>query len=902
MDLGDGIMIYVKTGGGSIIDSVGYIDESVTGSLISGRKIGEIAVAGRLYTEIHTLFMMARNENRRVLNWYNLGYSGGGRFNAVGGNFGNFGFDVPLDERNTRYPLFDTIAGLPSLCFDGNNFLKSGYAAETDITGGESLSIEMWVYDENPTAGEVIMGWQSEDGTSASAPLAWPAGIAGNDRWRHLVVSCGIVTETWYLDGEVVSSVPREMRIDPGHRIVLGGTSENTASFDGCLLTLRVHRDSITPAQVVHNYRGGGMLGTTLKFNYDPLMTPSDDKAYFTWSDADPGAAFMVVSEHFDQRVSLDWINTWLAADKDAFYARVPDMLELAEACYENYGSFHALRLPVVSIHPKYRGDGIKYRIKIGTTDGANFMGWHDQLGFGYGMQFPGYFNPHELVHGTQAQTGSGMQGNYWEAHANWPQTYMGMYQTVPSFLEMRDQNLFEASGRSYYHARLMFQHLAESPEYGPLFISKMWFDGANTAYPWITFKEIDPDPLTPLGYEFGRMVQKNVTWDYTIHRPLNPDDYYDPDLYRNNVRDNYEVAVVQGYVLLDSISGETGWLRPPKAKIPQQTGWNIVPLEPEGSEVSAELSGYRNEERGSSWYGGFVSVNNDGISRYSDIFRDGESLSFTLNSDEPDLYFIVAAIPGNIMAVDMTGDVKSDAQEPFPYKVRFTGVQQRDMFREYYAKKFENISGHIHANGGGFVDNRAIVSATAYVGPGAYVIGTSQVLDSARLEDFAVVENSTVEDHAIVSGHGNVTGNSSVSAYARVRDFARVSNSSGLTEYGKVAEHASLESGNGNTNSGYTTMKGIAIKYDGDASGTAMIDHHFAKGQDITRGKWFSWSWGSGRNPGEEDQDFNGLYMSMSFEEDHPFMAWDDHGINWGYLVNGASLVTDPAYGGVLS
>jgi hypothetical protein len=900
IDFKDGLLITVKLHDGSQLDEVGYIDASITTSLISGKNVGEIAIAGRLYTEIHSLFMVARNENNTVLNWYNLGFSGGGPHNSVGGNFGNFGLDVPWTERDQHYPAFDTIVNYPAVQFGGNNFIKGNYAAETDITGTNSFTVELWVYDENPVEGEAILGWQAKDGSTASASLKWPAGVTGTDQWRHLVVSCDSETETWYLDGAELISRQRELVIDAGHRLVLGGATENERSFEGGLLTVRVHKENMTAEQVAHNYHGGGMLGTELRFNLDPNVVSSEGYHYDTWSDADPENYYFGVSEHFDHRVLLSRITNMTENDRNAFYERIPGMFETAESCYKIYSDVHGLRMPIVSTLPQYRGDGIKYRIKIGTTDGANYMGWHGALGFGYAMQFPGYINPHEFVHGTQGQTGAGLQGNYWEVHANWPQTYMGIYQTVPSFVEFRDQNLFEASGRSYYHGRLMFHHLAETPEYGPLFITNLLYNGGTDAYPWVTFLQTDPDPSTSLGYEWARMVQKNITWDYTIHEPLDPEGYYNPNLYRDDVNNNYGQALSQGFILLEEIIDMPGWYRAPKGKIPQQTGWNILPLLAEGNQVKVELDGYMDNERGSAWYGGFVAVNDEGNSRYSDIIRNGESLTFDLEPGETELYFTVVAIPDHIMAINMVGDVRKTEQDPFPYKVRFEGAEPYDKLAAYNKEKYKNVAGSAHANGGGFVDNRATVASTAYVGPNAYVIGNSNVLDTVRIEDHAVVDNSTISGHAIVSGHAVVEANSKVKDNARVRDYSRINGRSTLSEYAKTAEHALLESGN--INKGHTTLKGIAIKYGDGASGTAMMDHHFAKGQNITKGKWFTWSWGSGRNTGEIDSDFEGLYMSMTFEKEHPYMAWDDFGITWGYLGKGAGTVDEPGYGKVLS
>jgi carbonic anhydrase/acetyltransferase-like protein (isoleucine patch superfamily) len=61
------------------------------------------------------------------------------------------------------------------------------------------------------------------------------------------------------------------------------------------------------------------------------------------------------------------------------------------------------------------------------------------------------------------------------------------------------------------------------------------------------------------------------------------------------------------------------------------------------------------------------------------------------------------------------------------------------------------------HANGGGWVSNKAKVAATAYVGPDAVVNGGT-VSGNARIEDFAVVNGGTISGNAVVRGRALVT------------------------------------------------------------------------------------------------------------------------------------------------
>jgi len=860
-------------------------------SLVSGYPVGEIAIAGRLYIDLHAHFMAARTEETgHVLNWYNLGYSGGdGASGEQGGTFGNFGLDVPWQERTLHYPLWSPAGDIPAIRFSGSQFIKADFPAESDITGNQTVTIELWVLHGTPTSGEVILGWQAEDGSASSAPFSWPSDVGGSSQWRHIAVVADGAAERWYVDGALALEGARHMVIQEGHRLVLGGASEHAPSFRGHIAAVRVHRRAMDAAAVARNASGGVMRGTTLTPNIDPNADPEDGYFYDTWGDANPEDYFMETSTHFRYRIPYSRLEAMSEADRMAHDGRIEGMFEMSEACYHAYAHIHALRMPLVSRRARYRGDGVRYMTNIFPTDGANYMGWHDELGFGYPMQGAGHMNPHELVHGVQAQTGGGMQGNYWEVHANFPQTWAGIWQTNPSWLELRDQSLFEATGRSYYHARLMMHHLAQTPQYGPMFISKLWYSGDGRVYPWITFNRFNPDPESSLGYEWARMVQRNITWDYIIHPRTAPGNPVPDDYLLSDILHNEELMMRHGRVLLHEIPYMPGWYRPAKNYAPQQTGWNLVPLTAEGGLVTVELEGYMNPERGGDWHYGFVAVDSAGESRYGDIRSTSGPLSFATQPGDQELFFIVAAIPTNIMPIDMTGDVRMPEQEPFPYRVRFTGASPRNVVVEYYDNKFGAVSGAPHPNGGGFAASTATVAGTAYVGPDARVVGNSTVSGYARIEDYAIVEDATVQDYAVVSDFALVQGNAIVKDHARVRDFGRVAGGSTLASHARVLEHATLHSGR--TTSDRVTLKGHANQHGGDASGTAMIDGHYTKRNDITNGRWLSWSWGSGRNPGETGEDFGGLYADYVFSEAHPWMARDVFSLTWGYLVG------DPAF-----
>ncbi len=840
-------------------------------SLVTGEPIGELAVAGKLLIDLHAEFMVSRTPVKKTaLNWYNCGLSGGGRITEVGGNFGDFGLHVPHTERDEKYPHAVTIGDIPAVQFDGNDIMKGNFAVEASAAGDEDVAVELWVQDDSAAAGEAILGWQSADGKQTSGAIMYPKSFVGSDKVTHVVVNCTPGKETWILDGKEVSSGPRRLRIAEGHVPVLGGPSAGKPSFAGRLVTVRLHSEAMTAEEIAHNFKGGPMLGTEL---------------HAWWRLEGPEKWRTDESEHFRNCVSVKEMEDWSEKQLADFEARLPKMFELAEEIYHLYSENLAMRSSVVSNKREFRGDGIKYKTPNQPSKGS-WMGWDGKRGFGWGCQGVGHINPHELVHGLQGMTGGTMQGNYWEAHANFPQTYAGIYQTVPPNCCSRVSMFFPANGRCYYHARLMFEHLAQTPEYGPMFISKLWYDGGTkenkNEYPWTAFTKLDPDPSTPLAYEWTRMVQKCVTWDFEIYGDK-PADLYKADAERNKAE-----MLRYGRVTLERIPYDTAWWRPPKEMTPQQLAYNICPLKASGGTASAVLRGYMSKERGSDWRMAFVGVSPEGKPVYGDIGGVADPVTLE-TAGTKELYLVVCATPTKVMPINITGDFRSLEQEKFPYKVKLFGCEPIDVL----LPETPDAAATPHPNGGGFVAATAEVEPSAYVGPNAQVLGRSKVLGQARVEDYAVVRDATVRGNAVVSDHALVEGQSVVQDHARVRDWGRVRGRAIVKDHAKVIEHGTMER---QSCGGFAVIKGVAWS-SGPVRGSAMLDGSYRKSNDIDKGKWFTWSWSKGKNPGEVDEEFGGLYVRMTFDKPHEWMVRDDFGATWGYLVGapqvaGGSLI----------
>jgi len=613
------------------------------------------------------------------------------------------------------------------------------------------------------------------------------------------------------------------------------------------------------PQQVLANYEGGINLGTTFQPNIQ------DEPRGSTFADPEKEDGLICrESEHF--RVCwFDYNDTDNVMDE-----RVPDQLDKAEKLYKLYNRKMAMMPPIVSSKAENRGDGKRYKIEIATNWDGGFFGGNIPAGFGYPIQSPGILSAHELTHAYQMHFLGSNPGPWWEVHANWVPSRNNDPHVNPAGVSMATAPLYPGHGRNYYHSYLIYHHLANQDEYGERFIARLWEENPDSdTFHWNTARELDPDPSTPILDEWARMAQKNITWDYQRQG-----DY--------KAEGNQKKRL--GWVTLKPIPYEEGWYRVPKEMAPMQFGWNICPLKPSGDQVSVELSGYINPDRGSDWRAGLVAVDEQGNPRYGEIFGQ-ETATFTMEHDEEQLYLVVVGTPEKLMTLETIHDNRDAAAERFIYKVKLEGAQPLD-----YAKPGESVlSGSEHPNGGGFVARSATVDASVWVGPNAQVLNAAKVRGHARIEGHAVVKSdAVVKDRALVSGHAIVQGR--VEGDAMVGDYAVIPRGTTVKDHAKVFEHA--QPAENITLSGHAVAKGFAAVLN-NISGTAICDASYAKTNELDKGVWLTWSWGSGNNAGDLDEELNGLYAEHLFKEQHPFYAWDTYGVTHGLKVGNPSITS---------
>ena len=825
----------------ALVCSIAYADDLQFSDKFDDAPVELIEIGGKLLVDLHADLMLTTNDQRKALNWFNAGY--------LWGTFGDFGFARPASQ----YPTAATVAGCKAVTFNGRNWLKGSMTAPESITGSDDFSAEVWALNPSVQPNECLVSWAANSGfVLYPDEKTAPAG-----EWHHIVLvyTGGEQGEKrLYVDGVLKSREAARLDLPKGGVFYLGCAPDGKRKFSGSIAAVRIHEKAMTEQQVAHNHAGGINLGTVLLPNIDE-KNPNDP----TWGSPKNPKVKAAYSKHF--RVMWEPAKDEKNVMTDQTVRR---MLDEYEQIYDLYTHRMGMHPPIVSAHKERRGDGRKYKINVCINwDGGAFGGFNGELGFGYPIHGPGIAHAHELGHAYQMHQMGGLAGNWWETHTSWMAkcfegkgrkfNYANAYTPTAMF--------FVSNGRNYYHCYHIFEQLGLDPEFGPLFIAKLWNTPPRDAYPFLRAEEIEPTKVNALAEQWVKMARRHITWDY-------------PDADKHPKEG--PTARRMDRTLLEPIPYQPGTWRVPKDFAPQQFGYNICPLAATAKTVTVDLGGYVDPERGSAWRACLAAVNGKNEARYGSIWSKGKN-TFRLKPDEKELYLAVAATPKTMM-IDMTGDCRSFEQHQLPYTVKLEGAAPKDIF----IPPKPTQAGHKHPNGGGFVADTATVDATAYVGPNAQVLDNAKVLGNARIEDCAVVCGRTeVSGHAIVNGHGYVCDNAVVRDYAKVRDFGVVSGSGILRNYAKVAEHGV----DGGKASEYAVIKGVAASF-GSNYGTSIVDGMYAKSNEVSKGMWLTWSWSTGKNPGELDEDLGGLYVQYLFDKKHPYLALDTYGVTYGYLM----------------
>lgn len=509
-----------------------------------------------------------------------------------------------------------------------------------------------------------------------------------------------------------------------------------------------------------------------------------------------------------------------------------------------------------------------------------------DSEGFPYLMCDPGAMDPdikiglavpHEFGHvvsfaqGDNSWRGNDYLGPWYEAIGNWfreEYSTSDLYKkdsgtngtTDFSALFLRSSTLTPANGRCYYEAWPFLMYLEENPDnlpgYGQGFVAKMLKSG-------------NPQNTTESIYELIQRLNSSLTIQETIAHfasRMATLDFKNRSLYKNSLNDmlryNYLYSQ-QFYTMLNKVSDSTYAI--PSERAPQAFGYNVIPLKvnfPQNA-ASTTISVKLNNSTAagqSSLTAYIIAMDANGKTRYSTSFGSGNTMQMNVSSTDK-VYLSVAATPsiqtfsktkigiGSWQQKFSEKNIPFESKPQYPYQVTLGNAEPQNR----QIDESTNVSGHTHANGGGFVANSARVDASVYVGKNAKVLGSAVITGNARIDGFAVVSgaatvsgSAVIADNAWVKGSSQVSGNARIDGYAivdvlaKVKDYAHVgdkaivADNAQVFENGKVLESAQL--GGYYTVGGQAVVKGLSLCL----GGANENSHGRATGTAVTYGDFF--------------------------------------------------------------
>lgn len=587
------------------------------------------------------------------------------------------------------------------------------------------------------------------------------------------------------------------------------------------------------------------------------------------------------------------------------------------EACWDVYMNELSMEPPTQSVELDLR-DGKQYKVNFyisgtGLTpfeDDWAYMGYDNQ---GYAFMFccvgamqnnpnPSWVLPHEFGHVVTAHQRGWNSNKYvqawWEAIGNWYREqflysdYYSQWVTDPAsctdYFETYMKNLCFTPilGRDNYAAWPFLQYLTENPDnldgYGKDFIMDLMQKGERDEYPYL---EIERLANADLKDTLGNYAKRMATLD------LSKKESYRAR--QNELLARGEWNWNEIYTILEKSGKSDNYYTVPTERAPQQMGINIIPLDVIGDSITITLDGLTNV-KGADWRACIAVEQFDGTTRYSDLFKSGETaeMSFDRNTDSA-AYLTVTATPDSDTFIKCGvpwayGEGEFDENNmPFLSKTRYPyGVTINGANIQQTQNSGDTQQGSYHPNGGGFVAATAHVDDTVYVGKNARVLGSATVSGNARIDGYATVTgNANVSGNAVIIGHAVVAESAQVKDNAIIGDYAGVMGRSVISDNARV-----IESGLVYDNykvSGNATVKGVAFcMVNGSATGQAMPDgdYYDDSSRTIRAGSVYGWT---SPDAYVNSRPYNdGQYAGLEFDRDSSRIADDTYTSTYGTAI----------------
>lgn len=548
-----------------------------------------------------------------------------------------------------------------------------------------------------------------------------------------------------------------------------------------------------------------------------------------------------------------------------------------------------------------------RYKVNFVTWYGGFWAGGyanrgHMNVGSG-GLADEGWGNPvpHEFGHVVQMAQPGNLAGGHWESHANYlrAQRNLHFYSVILNAIPAID-NLTGNSNYRPDHNRHIYadqRYYLALDDYGAQFglpmnyAATMWRDGvsgktiieklANSLPSGTSVKDVACEcckrwPMLDF-VEKARLRAQH--WGTTANRAAH--------------------FWKQGAQLIPQ-QDKPGWWRVPLERAPDRWAYQMHDLNASaGATITVEVRGLDMPGTGEDWRWCLAAISAGDVVRYSAVWAPGTQ-SFTLNTNETQVFLIVAATPDSTtLDLDSFSNTKPVDKHVdrlrYAYEVRLVNATPAA-----HAYVVANPSGfRTHTNGGGVLGPSATAASTAYVGPNAKVLGSAKVLGNARVEDYVVVQGSAiVQGNAVVSGSALIEGTALVEGDARVRDRAWLTSGAQVRGRALIGGYTQIES---TTVRDDAVVRGCAYPFGGTLSGTALMDHDYSSTWTVSSGAHFShipWGGWWDANYAQTLRKPWGLIASYRTEEASGEEWWDEFGALHAVLRGAPVRSVDGVFG----
>lgn len=512
------------------------------------------------------------------------------------------------------------------------------------------------------------------------------------------------------------------------------------------------------------------------------LNTNDVNGAQFTWSKTAQSANFTLI---WGNTVGTNPVNY---PDPDLRFdpAAILDTMEYIYTAFKQLGfvddapgtKLSQYKVPVV-IYNTWGANGSQGWANGGDADGVVGAFWAHP-----NAMHDGGVAAHEFAHSLQAQSvidyrsahGLGYVWNnagiFWETHANFMRNILYPKSVSAWGMDVYHTETFGDWKNTYENYELLFA-IMESE--GIDMINRLWRESFSGEYPLQAYKRLAGYNQAELNDSLFQYARRMATFDFKYN---NVGKYFRQ--YRTEDLSNYLFSIQACYSILKNVPGAVHRYEIPIELAPEEFAYNVIPLYPESDScaVIIKFKGHTEANTHAGWRYGFVAAHPNGtISRYSPTYSENtREINFRLQGDEAKLYLVVMGAPFDQITTNTTNDTWKGYPKHFryPYELNISGAVPEGFQAPANFRAQLKSGGHLHSNGGGWIQNTATVANTVYVGPSAMVLGGSNLSGQVRLENTALVKNATLSGQVRILNNAFVDGGTySGSAIVQGQGFA---------------------------------------------------------------------------------------------------------------------------------